>query len=311
MNKTAEIYSDCPSLEELSLFADFNGTTKIEEHVKTCEKCQEILKFYHFVDDVIFEDMQPNAGLADRIKSTCHNLSKNEMDAFNPVYNQQPEQEQKNNRKHISYSQVFLKYAAVIAISGLLFSSVTHWYDQKHLPKTNTITTNNTTTTEAIAKNKIPTKIQIGNKSSFDSTKYYNPAFSFQPFSPYIPDTQNVSLTQNNIASTNTTATTIVHNSGMVTRIEQIWVCKDLDNAKNLLNKFLPAGGGYELNCKTKDSLSFKNVVISERELQSLVNGLHSSGLLLISPNGPEPGKVDLSKLNNHKVYYNIKFVKQ
>ena len=276
--------TDCPSVEELSLFLDVPSDDLIAEHVAACEKCQAILAAYDQIDRIQQECSAAPDDLIERIQSLCR-------------------QQNVPAKPLIRYPSAasWLRMAAGLAILASVAGILTYVAGHGQ---------NDTGTT--LASHSVSQAMRNEPLSKIEQV-LPGEVFSL---------TDQMRLQGNNIASDSLQSVSTSPKINAATagsrkyrvgdHVEHIWVVDNLQAGKQLLQQL-----ANEAKCPLtwqKDAspeLLKASIGGTDKCIQSLVNTLKDRDWVLLSPACPQPYAENVTLLTGNQIQYQATIVKK
>lgn len=279
--------SDCPSKENLSNWYDNGGDSTIASHVGECRNCGETVTFYRKVDETVRLCSCPPSYLESQILEVCKGVE-GEILAF-PLW--------------MRALRIAAVAAVVCTVAGAVF-----------------VVTSTPSTTgssrilavagrgadgEAMAELVNPGTPKTGNSGSGGGLALKGPGDG-------VRGTDLVSVSAAGSRDREDGSRRAVRGDIAISPIvHHVWVVDDLEACKTSFIGALPEGVEPSLTPGGDDSKCSLQVVLSDTQLQGLVNVLKEDGWALFTKDFPQPGEEDKVALTGRKVRYEAELVRK
>lgn len=281
MNCTDKKSGFCPSKEDLSGWYDNGGDETVATHVGTCRTCDETVVFYKKVDETVRFVATPPTCLKSQILDSCHGLE-SEVLQF-PLWIR------------------VLRIAAVAAVVATVAGAV-------HL------------VTSGGMGEGAPTVVDKGARDLGEAPRVMaeiglpslNQAMGSETVAPR---TEGV-VRLNDLVAVSTGGERHIGPLGGVRPVvsigqlvRHVWTVDDLADARQVFVDMLPASVVPELSRQVGEDKYFFEALLTDEQLQTLVDGLKNRGWSLVTKDFPQPGEEAKVSLTGRVVRYAVDLV--
>lgn len=282
----------CPSDEVLEDFYCFHEDKDVENHVENCRKCRERLASFSKIDEMVSDLIAPPDGLADRIKAAVHNGDAESIAPF-PWWR----------------NKIWSTLASAAAVLVIVFSiAVSLAPEQSQSNSENTIATAKNNSTNTISDS--------GNFQVSHQTKSIKPENKDLPktlaLQTVLPDnysrTRLVGINEKKHLSP---PSQIDLEYSIPAKVRHVWTVNNVESAKNLLTQYAKLNGKIIDKSNQHNGKNDVVMVLTDTELQDLVDKLFQEKWSLLSPDLPQPNKKDKMRFFNKPVEYTLNIVPQ
>ncbi|MBT3376373.1 MAG: hypothetical protein HN742_11645 [Lentisphaerae bacterium] len=288
MNDGKHELAGCPSVEDLSAFHDDAlNDGSVGEHVADCTSCRSTIDTYTVIDDAVQSLGDTPANLAERIQEQCKSL-KPEPLMF-----------------RVMGSPIWRHAAAAAAVA--LIAVAIHYAVDSSSPASSS---HAAAISPEDSLTHAPETVVVVPPAEL-------PQLPPQPGPEYtgrdgaIPSTD---LTRVNAGGTakavpgTVSLANAVRKAIVPPRVKHVWVVKNVEEAIEMLQRALPEG----ISCTTTGDIGNKaslQLLLTDEQLQALVDRLAEAGWPLLSPGVPQPRKGAELLLSRSVVRYDIDLV--
>lgn len=278
--------TDCPPVEELSLFLDEPSDDQIAAHVIACERCQAIIAAYDQIDRIQRERSAAPEDLSRRIQSLCRQQSAPRKQV--PI-------------RYPSASS-WLRIAAVFAILASVAAILTHLAGHGPQQPEATLASQSVPSPAAFDREQLSKVEQILPSEAFSLSDQMRlqgniDADSLQSVSTS-PKINTASLERRKFRIDN--------------RVEHIWMVDNLQVGKQMLHQ-LAGDANCPLTWQQDANANTLKATISgsDKNIQSLVNTLKDRNWVLLSPAWPQPYAEKRTLFTGNQIQYQATLVKK
>jgi hypothetical protein len=294
MTRTDTPPADCPPSVELSAWHDGEGEDAVGAHLQGCPRCTRTVRSYGAIDTALRRQVRPGASLVQRIHAAC--------------------QRDLESRTFILVWPVpvwrIASLAALVTLGlGALFLYA--WNPaETHAPRP---ADEMAVRTVLPAANPLP--MLAGANGSIPA-----PVAEFQPLRLGSAAGGPTLAGGGNLLSVSLPGVGLGGHSGASTglmtlkevagdAVRHVWVVADTDQAVATLKHLLPEGTVLNpLSTRRSPRVAYR-VLLSDLQVQELVDRMAEAGLSLVSPTLPQPGARERLLAQSKTVLYEMEFV--
>jgi len=282
-DETPKLTHECPSRIELSAWLDNESAARIGEHLKTCPMCHATVEQYRRLDQAVKAAVQPSPQLINQIKTNCR------QQTFKPAF--------------LLLWPALPQYAVRLAALVVLLLVVTGLY--LYTGRNSTLPLKATSPT--LVKASVPV-----------APETVIPAPQVADSPPPAPEALQAGSLINTGELMAVSTTGDAMDSSVYSRqqtqpipdyVRHVWIVNNLENGIKTLKAMVPADAACEINPEVGRNRAAFVVLVTDRQIQSLVDGLAGSGFSLVSPALPQPGEKQKVLVSGKTVLYDVEIV--
>lgn len=327
---------NCPSLEELSEFADNQVDNRILAHLEHCEKCRKTVDSFIQLDNLVSEISRPSPDLAARIIQQCRQDSLSLEDSLPCL----PQPVPAARHPWRTVLKVAAGFAVVLGVSWLWLGGPAE-KRAKSAATAASVPQADPRAVAAASQDQADQNISLDtaatgivpSRSLQENTKVVNPhpqdalaavalVASAAPASP--EDSYSMSELRNlqgqiqrrslKSVSTNAQKYRVLNLETTQRPIDQvtehIWSVPDLEAAVEIIDRVALSCHSEIIWQSTSDNLvKTGRFLASDSELQEIVDSLYDSKWVLLSPQLPQPHNGQAVAFNGNDILYTVKLL--
>lgn len=283
---------ECPNVETLSSFGDGDGLEGIEQHVAQCAKCQAALLAFRRIDTAVQRHLQPAPDLAARIKAACVREAAAQSPVLWPVF-----------------AWRLVAAAAVAIMAGAVFYiAAVQTGEAPRLASDMGKSDVSVPLAPVVTPSRVVVKTPVPAAPTADAVPGPRPASLANTIVP-IQDLRPTGLGMASFSPGLILSGIESTRQSLPDAVRHVWVVADVVNAMKVFKGNLPKGIEPQFVSSLASSRLTYRVLLSDQDLQSMVDKLSAAGFSLVSPALPQPGSNQKLLVSGKPVLYELELV--